>query len=611
MKKEALTSTETTGPADQINKLVQEYLRNPSTVVDVSKVKVEKEEVKQCEVICLDDDDKVKNKTEENAIKSKKRGRPPRSGTSKIAKPAKGTIKATVKTKGKLQKPRRRKGMVRKTTTLRDKWSQENKVDLVRRMRKEYDALLKSNELVNGYSPWRRVIQNIHKKYYSTYKLEKLLTVWCQMKLSATIHEKNGCDIVDDEVWDMLQIQNAVHKSVANKNSNGATANKVNLREKSKAAVSEKDGDELNQQTFDLQTRKTYPGTRKIPDVPVPPKPVESQKHIWTNEEKLQLLEEGCRQGGRESLRSPNTTVMAMWSQMRRNASINESEGRMSITDQKILRLQRLYNRVRKGYSPPTKKQEKVQDVKWEAKTLKEERIPKVTLVKKQQTSKKDEDNSKETDEECTNIKRLKTSHQEKLDIFEAIKKCGPKVFKKDNLMKREYWSQVLNEVNAKGHKWSSGKLRNNWQYMLNKAKQAWAGQREPGDIDKLIIDFMTEVIQSKAKTDLGESTNTEHRDETDDKFDEVSERMSEPISNGDPVSNNTEDVKNTLPDYDYVSLEDIEKGLVENDETTNTVQIKKELVEVKQENEFPFKIESYTSEEVVEILDSDDDQKL
>ncbi|KAJ8956352.1 hypothetical protein NQ318_015090 [Aromia moschata] len=57
-------------------------------------------------------------------------------------------------------KPKKKKKM-RKTRQAKNHWPEERKLDLVRRMRKQYDICLKQNQFVTGKSPWKIILEKV------------------------------------------------------------------------------------------------------------------------------------------------------------------------------------------------------------------------------------------------------------------------------------------------------------------------------------------------------------------------------------------------------------------------------------------------------------------
>lgn len=188
---------------------------------------------------------------------------------------------------------------------------------------------------------------------------------------------------------------------------------------------------------------------------------------------------------------------------------------------------------------------------------------------------------------------------KERLDLVSVIRSFGNEVFKKKTRLKSaEFWNQVTAKYHAMGHSKKVNDISSMWNSMLRSAKLSWAQDREPFVGDKEIIEFMTEVIQNKDKSkqdsqldfsedstvhddsnnckDLEnpENESSDHKEEKVgmqdlEKYEEHSEKIEEPIHDLDNNHVDLEEIESssegdskstTFNDYDYVSLEDIQK---------------------------------------------------
>lgn len=87
---------------------------------------------------------------------------------------------------------------------LRQSYNQQEQLDLVREMAKEFETLKQSNEFV-GRSPWLNILKRLDNRNYNNMNLKRLRTLWSKISVSAKTHSKDGGDVVDTEAWDLLQ----------------------------------------------------------------------------------------------------------------------------------------------------------------------------------------------------------------------------------------------------------------------------------------------------------------------------------------------------------------------------------------------------------------------
>lgn len=78
-------------------------------------------------------------------------------------------------------------------------------------------------------------MQEIATKGFRGCSVTKLYPQWGKMKVSAMTHEKNGQDIVDNEVWELLQLHNDVQKNLSKyaskKESKGDSGDKITQKD--------------------------------------------------------------------------------------------------------------------------------------------------------------------------------------------------------------------------------------------------------------------------------------------------------------------------------------------------------------------------------------------
>lgn len=165
-------------------------------------------------------------------------------------------------------------------------------------------------------------------------------------------------------------------------------------------------------------------------------------------------------------------------------------------------------------------------------------------------------------------------------------------MFRKDARAKRmEFWVQVTAKIQAMGYKLKASDIHIIWGNMLRSAKLTWAQEgRKPRVGDQEIIDFMTEVIREKEKSEVGSRLDLSMEEDEmeglssckeENNFEgepTVSEdnlkKCEERSTNGEEeILDEPEDIEQvessdgdasenvSFDDYDYVSFEDIQKN--------------------------------------------------
>ncbi|XP_018578273.1 uncharacterized protein LOC108916489 isoform X2 [Anoplophora glabripennis] len=490
-----------------------------------------------------------------------------------------------------------------KQRKIREFWGKDQKLELVREMRNECNQLIENRELETfKYTPWKNILDRVASKGFKGYNFAKLYTVWGKMKMSATIYEKNGQDKVDDEVWDLLQLHKEVQKNLLKKRKTGEDCEEDALQDdgeckESETPASSKRPKLITSKCKDLSSKdsgSSHQTTGKNATTPTNLNKATSkeQKSTATANKLISSLSEDEKLEILELIELQLSSTLAKGVINESFTAILEKIKYKNYSASAITnfwqKLALAASECQDTATPVHKKVTKLLDIYRQNKVNRKVNVFRETENVKEKTVAAQFSGPKRRG------RPSKYRDKEKLDFISVIKSFGNEVFKKMSRPERlNFWAKVAAKLHTMGYSTKSNEIYILWGHMLRSAKLSWAQEdRKPYVGDKEIIEFMTDVIKEKEKStqdcqlDLNgdedatlqeDLNNYEGEDsynyEEDEKvsaqdlenFEESLKDEEESLhqSYDDIVESGSRDDSNehvSLDEYDYVSLEDIQK---------------------------------------------------